>query len=64
MPREVSQKLKDVLYEVLKDPQVIQGIERLGYKFEFRNSEEFTKYVKEFEDLIKKVVEEAKIPAT
>jgi len=64
MPREVSQKLKDVLYEVLKNPQVIQGIERLGYKFEFRNSEGFTEYVKEFEDLIKKVVEEAKIPVT
>ena len=61
MPKEVSEKLKSVLYEVLKDPQVIQGIERLGYKFEFRKSDEFTKYVQEFEDLIKKVVEEAKI---
>ena len=61
LPKEISQRLKDVLYKVLKDPQIIQSIERLGYNFEFRKSEEFTNYIKEFENLIKKVVEEAKI---
>lgn len=64
MPREVSQKLKDVLYKVISDPQTAKNIENLGYNFEFRKSEEFTKYVQDFENLIEKVVKEAKIPKT
>ncbi len=63
MPRELSQKLKDAIYKVFKDPQVIQAIENLGYRFEFRNSEEFSIFVNEYESLVKRIVEEAKIPA-
>ena len=62
LPKEVSQKLKTVIYQTLKDPQVIQGIESLGFRFEFRNAEEFTNFVREFDSLVKKIVEEAKVP--
>jgi tripartite-type tricarboxylate transporter receptor subunit TctC len=62
MPKEVSQKLKDVLYQVLQDPQVIKNLGNLGYKLVFRRSEEFTRYVEDFENMIKKVVEDANIP--
>ena len=63
MPREVSQKLKDAIYKALKDPQIVQAIEGLGYRFEFRNSEEFTAFVKGYEELVKNIVKEANIPA-
>lgn len=62
MPKEVSQKLKDVLYKVLQEPEMIQAIEKLGYRYKFRNSEEFTSFVKEYEKLVKQISEEAKIP--
>ena len=61
MPKEISEKLKNVLYQVLRDPEVIKAVIQLGYGFEFLNSEEFTKYAEEFGNLIKRVVEEAKI---
>ena len=61
MPKDVSDKLKEAIYRALHDPQVIQGVEGLGFRFEFRNSEEFTSFVGEFDTLVKKIVEEAKI---
>jgi len=62
MPKEVSQKLKDSFYKALKDPQVIKDIEKIGMRYEFRNSEELTSYVNEYEKLVKMIVEEAKLP--
>jgi tripartite-type tricarboxylate transporter receptor subunit TctC len=61
MPKEVSQKLKDAFYKTLKNPKVISDIEKVGFRYEFLNSEEFTSYVKEYEKLIKRIVVEAKI---
>jgi len=61
MPREVSEKLKKALYQVVKDPQVVQDVEKSGFRIEFRNSEEFTNLVKEDDNTIKKVVKEAKL---
>ncbi len=62
MPKEISEKLKNALYKALEDPQVIQGVEKLGNRCVFMKSEEFTKYVKEYENLIRRIVKEAKIP--
>jgi tripartite-type tricarboxylate transporter receptor subunit TctC len=62
MPKEVSQKLKDAVYKTLKDPQVINEIEKVGFRYEFRNSEDFTSYIREYEKLVKRIVTEAKIP--
>jgi len=61
MPRDVAGRIKEAIYKALHDPQVIQGIEGLGFRFEFRNSEDFTSFVGEFDNLVKKIVEEAKI---
>jgi tripartite-type tricarboxylate transporter receptor subunit TctC len=63
MPKEVSQKLKDVIYKVMKDPQTIKSIQDLGgIKYEFRTSEEFTSFIEGFNKLTKRITEEAKIP--
>ena len=62
MPKEVSQKLKEAVYKALKDPQVINEIEKVGLRYEFRNSEDFTSYIREYEKLVKRIVTEAKIP--
>lgn len=62
MPKEVSEKLKNAIYKALEKPESIDAIENVGLRYEFLKSEEFTKRVKEFDKLIKKVVEEAKIP--
>jgi len=62
LSKEVYQKLKDVIYKVLKDPQIIETIERIGLKYEFRDSEGFNKFIEEFEKITKRIVEEAKIP--
>ena len=64
MPKEVSQKLKDAFYKAITDPKVIEEIEKLGFVYEFRNSEELTEFVVEYERKIKRIVEEAKIPAS
>ena len=62
MPKEISGKLKEAIYKALQDPQVVQAIEGLGFRFEFRKSEDFTAFVGEFDSLVKKIAEEAKIP--
>jgi tripartite-type tricarboxylate transporter receptor subunit TctC len=61
MPDGVSKKLKEALYKVMEDPKTIQSIERLGYSAVFRKSEEFTRYVKEYEALVSMVIKEANI---
>lgn len=62
IPKGVSQKLKDAFYAVLKDPQVMSKLEKVGLKPEFRNSEEFTSYIRDYEKLVKRIIEEGKIP--
>ncbi len=62
IPREVSQKLKDAFYRALKDPQIVSEIQKLGLRPEFRNSEDFTNLIHDYEKVINRVVTEAKIP--
>jgi len=63
MSKEISQKLKEVIYKVMKDPQTINGIQSLGgIKYDFRTSEEFTSFIEEYNKLSKRVIETAKIP--
>lgn len=61
MPKEVSQKLKDVVYKAFKDPEVIKVIWET-FIYEFRKSEEFTSLVEEYIKLHEKIIEKAKIP--
>lgn len=63
MPPETSAALKAAVYNALEKPEVKAGIERLGFKFEFRRSEEFTRFVKAFEAQVKAIVQEAGIEA-
>lgn len=63
MPKEVSKKLNDAIYKVMKEPETIKVIESLGFRYEFRDSEEFTKFVKEREKLVERIIKEAGIPA-
>lgn len=62
MPPEVSQKLKNAIYKAIEEPEVVKAIKNMGFKYEFLKSEEFTGKAKEFGEIIKNVVEEAKIP--
>jgi tripartite-type tricarboxylate transporter receptor subunit TctC len=62
MPKEVSQKLKEVIYKILREPETIKTIESLGYRYEFRTGEELTQLVKERERLVERIIKEAKIP--
>ena len=62
MPQEVSRKLKEVIYKMIREAETIKVIESLGYRYEFRPSEEFTQFVKEREKLIEKIIKEAGIP--
>lgn len=58
MPTEVRQKLKDTVYKVMKDPEVIKSIQELGgIKYEFRTGEEFTSFIEEYNGLTKKIIE-------
>lgn len=61
MPPETSTILKNAIYNALEKPHVKEAIERLGFKFEFRRSEEFTRFVKAFEAQVKTIVHEAGI---
>lgn len=63
MPVETSAILKKAVYDALEKPDVKAAIERLGFKFEFRRSEEFTQFVKAFESQVKSIVREAGIEA-
>ena len=63
MPPETSATLKKAIYDALEKPEVKTAIERLGFKFEFRRSEEFTRFVKAFEAQVKSIVQEAGIEA-
>jgi tripartite-type tricarboxylate transporter receptor subunit TctC len=62
MPKEVTQKLKDAIYKVMEDPQVKKNIEALGFRFEFRKTEEFTPFIKAYCLTVEMIVREAKIP--
>jgi tripartite-type tricarboxylate transporter receptor subunit TctC len=62
MPKKVSQKLKDAIYEALKDPGVINGVKAMGFRCEPLYSEEFSKKAKEFDATVKMITEQAKIP--
>jgi tripartite-type tricarboxylate transporter receptor subunit TctC len=62
MPKEISAKLKDAFYKAMRDPHVIAAIEKIGMKPEFRTSEEFTAYIRDYEKVIKRIVEEGNIP--
>jgi tripartite-type tricarboxylate transporter receptor subunit TctC len=62
MPKEVSQRFKNAIYKAIEDPQVTKVLQSVGLRFMYLKSEEFTAYVKEFDKLIRTVVEEAKIP--
>jgi tripartite-type tricarboxylate transporter receptor subunit TctC len=62
MPKVVSQKLKNAIYKAIEDPEVNKALKTLGLRYIFLKSEEFTSFVKEYDKLIRTIVEEAKIP--
>jgi len=62
MPDEVTQILEKAIYKALEDPKVIKAIKSLGFRFQFRKSEEFTRFIKQYTNLVQMVVRDAKIP--
>lgn len=59
MPSETSAVLKKAIYKALEKPEVKAAIERLGFKFEFRRSEEFAQFVRGFDAQVKSIVQAA-----
>jgi len=54
--------LKKVLYKAIQEPAVAKVFKSCGNRVEFRKHEEFTQFVKEYNELTEMIVKEAKIP--
>jgi tripartite-type tricarboxylate transporter receptor subunit TctC len=63
-PKEIVSILEKAFEKVLKDPEVVSKIEKVGIELEFLNQADFTKLVDETDNTLRILVDQLGLKAT